>query len=106
MSPRRFLSVAFLAVGIVSNPARAQFDSAEPAIKYGQGAFHMISIHMQRINGMLRGEAPFDRARLVRSTGLVRDLIALPWNASRRAARAATPRTTSGWMMPSSRNGR
>jgi len=81
MSPRRFLSVAFLAVGIVSNPARAQFDSAEPAIKYRQGAFHMISIHMQRINGMLRGEAPFDRARLVRSTGLVRDLIALPWEA-------------------------
>lgn len=81
MRPRPFLAATLLAIGLVPNLASAQFGDAESAIKYRQGAFHMISIHMQRINGMLRGEAPFDRDRLVRSAGLVRDLITLPWEA-------------------------
>lgn len=75
------LRVILVIVGLASTQAGAQFNDAESAITYRQGAFHMVSIHMQRINGMLRNEAPFDRARLVRSSGLVRDLIALPWEA-------------------------
>lgn len=71
-----------LLLGTTGAPlCHAQFDGAEPAIKYRQGAFHMVSIHMQRINGMLRGDAPFDRVRLERSAGLVKDLMALPWEA-------------------------
>jgi cytochrome c556 len=82
MIKARVVLLAIAAItGMYAGMASGQFSDAEAAIKYRQGAFHMMSIHMQRINAYLRGDIPFDRQAVTHNAELVRFISTLPWDA-------------------------
>ncbi len=72
------LALAAAALGL-SSPASAQFEKAEDAIKYRQGAFTVMGEHFGRIGAMANGKAPFDAKAAQDNADIVSILAHLPW---------------------------
>ena len=78
MKPRHF---AVLLLGSLCLPALAQFQTAESAIKYRQGAFSVMAAHYSRLAMMAQGIQPYDTKTAVENAELVTSLSRLPFQA-------------------------
>ncbi|MEF7614254.1 cytochrome c [Aquincola sp. MAHUQ-54] len=74
-----FVLAALLAAAAL--PAAAQFQKAEDAIEYRQGALFMLGQHFGRIGAMANGRAPFDAKAATDNAEVVASLSKLPWAA-------------------------
>lgn len=66
---------------LVALPASAQFQKAEDAIKYRQGAFTIVGNHMARIGAMAQGRVPFDAKAAADNAAIVSAMARLPFTA-------------------------
>lgn len=73
----RWIAGAALAAAVAS-PAWAQFARAEDAVKYRQGALHVLEHHFKRIGVMVRGRAPYDARAVLENAELVAAMARLP----------------------------
>lgn len=78
---RMLLSLAALAAACLALPASAQFAKPEEAVKYRQGAWHILNHHFTRIGAMARGRLPFDAGVALRDAEMVATLAKLPGTA-------------------------
>lgn len=75
-----FTTLAVAAVVFsVSAPASAQFEKAEDAIQYRQGALFVMGQHFGRIGAMANGKAPYDAKAAQENADIVATLAPLPW---------------------------
>ena len=75
-------AVSILVAGLLlGQPATAQFQTAESAIKYRQGAFGVMAAHFSRIAMMAQGIQPFDAKLAADNAELVSNLSRLPFTA-------------------------
>jgi len=73
--------LASLAVAVLAVPAHAQFKNAEDAVKYRQGAFKVMGVHMGSLGAMAQGKAPFNAAVAAKDAAVIDELASLPWKA-------------------------
>ena len=79
--------VSLIAMGMVlvlpmfAGSAHAQFAKAEDAVKYRQSAFQLMASHFGRMQPVVRGQAPYDKAAIKANVDLLVTLSALPWPA-------------------------
>lgn len=79
-----FLAAAVLALTapFIAGTASAQFFAkAEDAIKYRQGAFQMIKAHFSALQPVIKGQVPYDKARVAAEVSVLDVLSTLPWAA-------------------------
>jgi cytochrome c556 len=69
------------AVALSALPAAAQFQKTEDAVKYRQGAFHVMGQHFGRLGAMANGRVPFDAKVAQENAALVEVMAKLPWAA-------------------------
>lgn len=62
-----------------STPAAAQFAKPEDAIKYRQSALTLIASHFGRMQPVIKGQAPYDKAQIKANVDLLKSLSTLPW---------------------------
>lgn len=62
-------------------PAAAQFAKPDDAIKYRESVMTVMSSHFGRLAPVMRGQQPFDAARVQADVALVATLSKLPWAA-------------------------
>ena len=74
------LSLA-LALPVMSGTAHAQFAKAEDAVKYRQSAFQLMASHFGRMQPVVRGQVPYDKAAIKANVDLLKTLSALPGTA-------------------------
>lgn len=67
------------ALTALAAPAMAQFQKAEDAVKYRQGAFAVMGQHFGRLGAMANGRIPFDAKVAQENAALVETLSKLPW---------------------------
>lgn len=60
-------------------PAMAQFQKAEDAVKYRQGAFSVMAAHFSRLGAMASGKVPFDAKQAQDNAAVVEFMSKLPW---------------------------
>lgn len=66
----------------ITGTATAQFFAkAEDAIKYRQGAFQMIRAHFAALQPVVRGQVPYDKARVAADVSVLNVISTLPWQA-------------------------
>jgi cytochrome c556 len=71
--------VALLALGAaLAAPASAQFTRPDDAVKYRQGALHVLNYHFTRIGAMVNGRVPYDARSALEHAELVASLSKLP----------------------------
>ena len=70
-----------LAVPMFAGSAHAQFAKAEDAVKYRQSALQLMASHFGRMQPVVRGQAPYDKAAIKANVDLLVTLSALPWPA-------------------------
>jgi cytochrome c556 len=75
------LSPLLIAGVLVCAPAAAQFQTAEVAIKYRQGAFSVMAAHFTRIAMMAQGIHPYDAKAVAENAELVASMSRLPFSA-------------------------
>jgi len=74
--------VLALAAPFVAGTANAQFFAkAEDAIKYRQGAFQMIKSHYGALQPVVRGQVPYDQAKVAAEVSVLDVIATLPWRA-------------------------
>jgi len=74
--------VLALAAPFVTGTANAQFFAkAEDAIKYRQGAFQLIRAHFSALQPVVRGQVPYDKARVAADVSVLNVISTLPWAA-------------------------
>ena len=66
---------------ITANPAFAQFQKSEDAIKYRQNAFSLIGTHFGRIGAVVKGEVPYNKEDVAKNAAIIATLSTLPWQA-------------------------
>ncbi len=77
---KTFAALALAAAALsLSAPASAQFEKAEDAIQYRQGAFNVMGEHFGRIGAMANGKVPFDAKAAQDNADIVSVLAHLPW---------------------------
>lgn len=59
--------------------ASAQLTNASAAIKHRQAAFTLLATYFGRINLVVKGERPFNRAEVLADAHLVETISRLPW---------------------------
>ena len=62
-------------------PASAQFQKAEDAVKYRQGAFNVMASHFGRLGAMAQGRVPFDAKVASEHMAVILAVHKLPWTA-------------------------
>lgn len=70
-----------LVLPMFAGSAHAQFAKAEDAVKYRQSAFQLMASHFGRMQPVVRGQAPYDKAAIKANVDLLVTLSALPWPA-------------------------
>jgi len=65
----------------VSAPASAQFAKPETAIKYRQSALTLLASHFGRMDGVVKGQVPYDADAIKQNVAIVSMLAQLPWAA-------------------------
>lgn len=73
--------IATAVLALMPFAASAQFAKKEDAIKYRQSAFSLMSTHMKRLEGMVKGDTAFNAAEAQKSAALIATLSNLPWEA-------------------------
>lgn len=73
--------VAAVTVLLAPLAAQAQFQKAEDAIEYRQGAFFVMGQHFGRIGAMANGKAPFDAKAAAENAAIVQQMSRLPFAA-------------------------
>ena len=73
--------VMVLVLPMFAGSAHAQFAKAEDAVKYRQSAFQLMASHFGRMQPVVRGQAPYDKAAIKANVDLLVTLSALPWPA-------------------------
>ena len=81
--------------GLAAGPAAAQFQTAEHAIRYRQGAFQVMSVHFARLSAMANGRQPFDARSAVDDAALVSMMSRLPFVAFGDGTAAGLPNRAS-----------
>ncbi len=66
---------------LASQPAAAQFQKPEDAIKYRQSAYTVMSTHFGRIAAMAQGKVPFDAKAAADNAVIVVEMSRLPFTA-------------------------
>lgn len=61
--------------------AQAQFAKSEDAVKYRQSAFQLMAAHFGRMQPVMRGQVPYDKAAIAANIAILNDLSKLPWAA-------------------------
>jgi len=64
-----------------SAPAQAQFARPEAAIKYRQSALTLLASHFGRMDGVVKGQVPYDVEAIKQNVAIVSMLVQLPWAA-------------------------
>lgn len=72
---------AAVAAAAMSMPASAQFAKPEDAVKYRQSAFTLLASHFGRMDGVVKGQVPYDAEQIKKNVALVNSLAQLPWAA-------------------------
>jgi len=72
--------VAVFSVAAVA-PAQAQFAKPEVAIKYRQSALTLLASHFGRMDGVVKGQVPYDVEAIKQNVAIVSMLAQLPWAA-------------------------
>lgn len=79
---KQLLSASLLIAGVLSaGSANAQFQTADAAIKYRQGAFSVLGAHFSRIAMMAQGIQPFDQKTASDNAEVVSNVARLPFSA-------------------------
>lgn len=79
---KKIFAVALAMVaGAAAMPASAQFAKAEDAIKYRQGALHVMGQHFGRLGAMANGRMAFDAKAAQDNAEVVAYMAKLPWTA-------------------------
>jgi len=65
----------------VTAPAQAQFAKPETAIKYRQSALTLLASHFGRMDGVVKGQAPYDVEAIKQNVAIISMLAQLPWAA-------------------------
>jgi cytochrome c556 len=77
---RSILLAVATAVGFLSaQPAAAQFQKPEDAVKYRKAAYTVMATHFGRIGAMVQGRVPFDGAAAAANAEIVADMSKLPF---------------------------
>jgi len=76
------IATAFAAVAIAAPlSSYAQFQNAEAAVKYRQGAFTVMGAHFASIGAVVKGEKPYDKLSVEQDAAVIETLAKLPWHA-------------------------
>jgi len=77
-----FASIALL-VATLSLPfvAQAQFSKGEDAVKYRQSAFQLMGSHFGRMQPVMKGQIPYDKAAIAANIAVLNEISKLPWAA-------------------------
>ncbi len=67
-----------LSLPIFSGVAQAQFAKAEDAVKYRQSAFQLMASHFGRMQPVVKGQVPYDKAAIKANVDLLKTLSSLP----------------------------
>lgn len=81
---KSFLATAVfvLTAPFMAATASAQFFAkAEDAVKYRQGAFQMIKAHFVALQPVIKGQVPYDKARVAADVSVLDVISTLPWAA-------------------------
>lgn len=70
-----------LALPVFSGSVQAQFAKPEDAVKYRQSALQLMASHFGRMQPVVRGQAPYDKAAIKANVDLLKTISALPWAA-------------------------
>lgn len=73
--------LAFTTLLALPFAAHAQFAKVEDAVKYRKATYTVMAAHFGRINAVVKGEAPFDKAAVEQNAAIVESMAKLPWNA-------------------------
>ena len=76
-----FAITLMLFASIWAGSASAQFSKPEQAIKYRQSTMILISSHFGRMQPVIKGQAPYDKAAIQANIAVLSTLAALPWQA-------------------------
>lgn len=57
------------------------FSKTEDAVNYRQSSFKLLSHHVGALTPVVRGQAPFDAAKVQEEVALIKTLSDLPWKA-------------------------
>lgn len=79
---KTFIAAALIgATAILANPAMAQFQKPEDAIKYRKAVMTIQASHFGRIGAMANGRVPFDAKVVADNAAIVETMSKLPWPA-------------------------
>lgn len=66
---------------LFASEASAQFAKVEDAVKYRQGAFQLIKTHFGSLQPVVRGQVPYDKAKVAGDLYVLDVVAKLPWAA-------------------------
>lgn len=75
------IALAFAAALAIPLTSHAQFQNAEAAVKYRQGAFTVMGSHFGSIGAVVKGEKPYDKLSVEQDAAVIATLAKLPWHA-------------------------
>jgi len=73
--------VAVFGISTAVTPVQAQFARAENAIKYRQSALTLLASHFGRMDGVVKGQVPYEPEAIKQNVAIVSMLAQLPWAA-------------------------
>jgi len=74
-------AACFSIMSLWSTPASSQFAKPADAIKYRQSALTLMGSHFGRMQPVVKGQAPYDAARIKANVQILNVLAELPWAA-------------------------
>jgi cytochrome c556 len=82
MNNKFFASIAVLVASVcLPFAAQAQFAKAEDAVKYRQSAFQLMGSHFGRMQPVMKGQIPYDKAAIAANIAVLNEISKLPWAA-------------------------
>jgi cytochrome c556 len=82
MNKTFFASIAVLFATIcLPFVAQAQFAKAEDAVTYRQAAFQLMGSHFGRMQPVMKGQVPYDKAAIAANIVVLNEVSKLPWAA-------------------------
>jgi len=80
---KTFFAAATFLIAALCTPfaAQAQFAKGEDAIKYRQSAFQLMGSHFGRMQPVMKGQIPYDKAAIAANIAVLNEVSKLPWAA-------------------------
>jgi cytochrome c556 len=76
-----FALILSITATVWAGSASAQFAKPEDAVKYRKSAFQLIRSHFGRMQAVMKGQSPYDKAEIQANVAVLSTLAALPWQA-------------------------